>query len=70
VGEVLAVMGDLARDGMTMLVVTHEMAFARQVADRVVFMAGGGIVEQGTAAEVLENPREPRTRQFLERVLA
>jgi polar amino acid transport system ATP-binding protein len=70
VGEVLAVMGDLARDGMTMLVVTHEMAFARQVADRVVFMAGGAIVEQGTASEVLENPTEPRTRQFLERVLS
>jgi len=70
VGEVLAVMGDLARDGMTMLVVTHEMAFARQVADRVVFMAGGAIVEQGTASEVLENPTELRTRQFLERVLS
>jgi polar amino acid transport system ATP-binding protein len=70
VGEVLAVMGDLASGGMTMLVVTHEMAFARQVADRVVFMAGGGIVEQGTASEVLENPTEPRTRQFLERVLS
>jgi polar amino acid transport system ATP-binding protein len=70
VGEVLAVMGDLARDGMTMLVVTHEMAFARQVADRVVFMAGGAIVEQGTASQVLENPTEPRTRQFLERVLS
>jgi polar amino acid transport system ATP-binding protein len=69
VGEVLAVMGDLASEGMTMLVVTHEMAFARQVADRVVFMANGGIVEQGTAAQVLENPVEPRTRQFLERVL-
>jgi polar amino acid transport system ATP-binding protein len=70
VGEVLAVMGDLAAGGMTMLVVTHEMAFARQVADRVVFMAGGAIVEQGTASEVLENPTEPRTRQFLERVLS
>jgi polar amino acid transport system ATP-binding protein len=70
VGEVLTVMGDLARDGMTMLVVTHEIAFARQVADRVVFMADGGIVEQGPVAEVLEAPKEPRTQQFLQRVLA
>ncbi|MHA7262866.1 amino acid ABC transporter ATP-binding protein [Arthrobacter sp. TMN-37] len=70
VGEVLEVMADLARDGMTMLVVTHEIAFARQVADRVVFMADGAIVEQGPVAQVLEAPREPRTRQFLQRVLA
>ena len=70
VGEVLTVMGDLARDGMTMLVVTHEIAFARQVADRVVFMADGGIVEQGAVADVLESPKEPRTQQFLQRVLA
>ncbi|WP_066039709.1 amino acid ABC transporter ATP-binding protein [Herbiconiux solani] len=69
VGEVLAVMAGLAKDGMTMLVVTHEMAFARQVADRVVFMADGGIIEQGPVAQVLEQPREPRTRQFLQRVL-
>ena len=70
VGEVLTVMGDLARDGMTMLVVTHEIAFARQVADRVVFMADGGIVEQGAVADVLESPKEPSTQQFLQRVLA
>lgn len=70
VGEVLTVMADLAREGMTMLVVTHEMGFARQVADRVVFMADGGIVEQGPVSQVLEDPREARTRQFLQRVLA
>ena len=70
VGEVLTVMGDLARDGMTMLVVTHEIAFAREVADRVVFMADGGIVEQGPVDQVLGAPREARTRQFLQRVLA
>ena len=70
VGEVLTVMTGLAREGMTMLVVTHEMGFARQVADRVVFMADGGIVEQGPVSQVLEDPREPRTRQFLQRVLA
>ncbi|WP_438353016.1 amino acid ABC transporter ATP-binding protein [Microbacterium sp. CJ88] len=69
VGEVLTVMADLAREGMTMLVVTHEIAFARQVADRVVFMADGGIVEQGPVEQVLENPQEARTRQFLQRVL-
>ncbi|RFA08055.1 ectoine/hydroxyectoine ABC transporter ATP-binding protein EhuA [Subtercola boreus] len=70
VGEVLTVMAGLAADGMTMLVVTHEMGFAREVADRVVFMADGGIVEQGTVDQVLLNPREPRTQRFLERVLA
>ena len=70
VGEVLTVMAGLAREGMTMLVVTHEMGFARQVADRVVFMAEGGIVEQGPVSQVLEDPQEPRTRQFLQRVLA
>ncbi|PPF77543.1 ectoine/hydroxyectoine ABC transporter ATP-binding protein EhuA [Subtercola sp. Z020] len=69
VGEVLTVMADLAADGMTMLVVTHEMGFAREVADRVVFMADGGIVEQGTVDEVLVHPREARTQRFLERVL-
>ena len=69
VGEVLKVMGDLARDGMTMLVVTHEIQFAREVADRVVFMADGGIVEQGPVEQVLGAPREARTRQFLQRVL-
>jgi polar amino acid transport system ATP-binding protein len=69
VGEVLNVMGDLARDGMTMIVVTHEMGFARQAADRVVFMDQGRIVEQGPPDEVLERPRHERTRAFLSRVL-
>ncbi|WP_067499606.1 amino acid ABC transporter ATP-binding protein [Actinoplanes sp. TFC3] len=69
VGEVLAVMRRLAAEGMTMLVVTHEMAFAREVASRVVFMDGGTIVEQGSPAEVFGNPREARTREFLHRVL-
>ena len=68
VGEVLAVMQQLAADGMTMLVVTHEMGFAREVADRVIFMADGMIVEQGTPSEVFGNPREPRTKDFLRRV--
>ena len=70
VGEVLNVMRELAREGMTMLVVTHEMGFARDVADRVVFMDGGVIVEQGPPAEVFASPREERTQRFLERVLA
>jgi len=70
VGEVLVVMRDLARGhGMTMLVVTHEMQFAREVGDRVVFMDGGKIVEQGAPREVLDNPREERTRRFLRRTL-
>jgi len=69
VGEVLAVMRSLAREGMTMMIVTHEMAFAREVADRVVFMDGGYVVEQGTAADVIGNPQQPRTRSFLHRVL-
>jgi ABC-type polar amino acid transport system ATPase subunit len=70
VGEVLVVMRDLARGhGMTMLVVTHEMHFARDVGDRVVFMDGGKIVEQGRPADVLDNPREERTRRFLRRSL-
>jgi len=68
VGEVLAVIRDLADSGMTMVVVTHEMAFAREVADRVVFMDDGVIVEQGPPAELFANPREPRTRDFLRRV--
>jgi ABC-type polar amino acid transport system ATPase subunit len=63
--EVLRVMRELADDGMTMVLVTHEIAFARDVADRVVFVDGGLIVEQGSPAEVLGNPREPRTREFL-----
>ena len=70
VGEVLVVMRDLARGhGTTMLVVTHEMHFARDVGDRVVFMDGGKIVEQGRPADVLDNPREERTRRFLRRSL-
>ncbi len=69
VGDVLAVMRDLASEGMTMMVVTHEMAFAREVADRVVFMDGGVVVEEGPPAEVLGNPRHQRTRDFLFRVL-
>jgi len=69
VGDVLSVMRDLAADGMTMMVVTHEMAFAREVADRVIFMDGGVIVEQGPPAEVIGNPKEERTRTFLRRVL-
>ena len=69
VGEVLAVMRALAAEGMTMLVVTHEMAFAREVASRVVFMDDGLIVESGPPAEVFGAPREERTREFLRRVL-
>ena len=67
VEDVLNVMRDLRQRGMTMLVVTHEMAFAHAAADRVVFMDGGVVVEQGTPAEVFENPREARTRSFLAR---
>ncbi|MFI5015958.1 MAG: amino acid ABC transporter ATP-binding protein [Hyphomicrobiales bacterium] len=70
VGEVLAVMKELALSGMTMMVVTHELGFAREVADRVVFMDHGAIVEAGTASEVLSAPREARTRAFLSAVLA
>ncbi|SED76497.1 amino acid ABC transporter ATP-binding protein [Ruania alba] len=69
VGEVLAVMKDLAREGMTMVVVTHEMGFAREVGDRVLFMDGGVIVEEGTPTQVFDHPRETRTRAFLEKVL-
>ena len=69
VGEVLAVMKELARDGMTMVVVTHEIGFAREVADRVIFMEGGYIVEQGTPEEVINNPKEPRSIDFLSKVL-
>jgi ABC-type polar amino acid transport system ATPase subunit len=69
VGEVLVVMRDLARDGMTMIVVTHEMQFAREVGDRVVFMDDGRIVEEGPPAAVLDAPRDERTRRFLRRSL-
>ncbi|MGC7102770.1 amino acid ABC transporter ATP-binding protein [Amycolatopsis lurida] len=70
VGEVLEVMRGLAEDGMTMLVVTHEMAFAKEAADEVVFMADGAVVETGPPEQVLGDPREQRTRQFLARVLS
>ena len=67
VGEVLVVMRDLAREGMTMLVVTHEMQFAREVGDRVIFMDAGKIVEEGIPREVLDNPKQERTQRFLRR---
>ena len=69
IGEVLAVMKELADDGMTMYLVTHEMGFAREVADRVLFMDGGRITEEGTPDEVFDHPREPRTVEFLSKVL-
>jgi polar amino acid transport system ATP-binding protein len=69
VGDVLAVMKDLARSGMTMIVVTHEIGFAREVADTVVFMDGGVVVEQGPPSEVISNPRHERTKTFLAQVL-
>ena len=67
--EVLAVMKQLAADGMTMVIVTHEIGFAREVADRVIFMDGGYIVEEGTPQEVILNPKEARTISFLNKVL-
>ena len=69
VGEVLSVMQELAKEGMTMVVVTHEMGFAKTVADRVLFMADGTIVEQGKPAQIFENPKEKRTQDFLAKVL-
>ena len=69
VGEVLQVMKQLAADGMTMVVVTHEIGFAREVASRVIFMEGGYIVEEGTPDEVINNPKQPRTIDFLSKVL-
>ncbi|WP_275045760.1 amino acid ABC transporter ATP-binding protein [Fervidobacterium pennivorans subsp. shakshaketiis] len=69
VGEVLDVMKDLARSGMTMLVVTHEMGFARDVADRIVFISQGVVEEEGPPEEILRNPKKPRTREFLRRIL-
>ncbi|MGI1657408.1 MAG: amino acid ABC transporter ATP-binding protein [Desulfitobacterium sp.] len=69
VGEVLAVMKDLAREGMTMVVVTHEMGFAREVGDRVIFMDEGVIMEEGSPAELFGNPRNPRTQSFLSKIL-
>lgn len=69
VGEVLDVMKKLAEEGMTMLVVTHEMGFAKEVADRVIFMEGGAILEQGTPEEIFTNPKNDRTKEFLSKVL-
>ena len=69
VGEVLSVMKELAREGMTMVVVTHEIGFAREVGSRVIFMEGGYIVEEGTPDEVILHPKEPRTIDFLSKVL-
>lgn len=69
VGEVLAVMKDLATSGMTMVVVTHEVGFAREVADRVVFMDGGVILEDGSPDQVIDNPRHPRTQEFFSKVV-
>jgi len=69
VGEVLDVMKELANENMTMLVVTHEMGFAREVADRILFMADGGILEEGTPDELFNHPKQPRTQQFLRCVL-
>jgi polar amino acid transport system ATP-binding protein len=69
VGEVLDVMKALAKEGMTMVVVTHEMGFAREVADRIIFMDGGYIVEEGTPDEIFNHAREERTISFLNKVL-
>ena len=69
VGDVLEVMKELAKDGMTMVVVTHEMGFAKEVADRVVFMADGHVMEEGTPEEVFDNPQNERTKSFLDKVI-
>ena len=69
VGDVLAIMSELAQEGWTMVVVTHELSFAREVADEVAFLDGGVVVERGAPADVFTNPREPRTREFLNRLL-
>ncbi|REE72772.1 amino acid ABC transporter ATP-binding protein (PAAT family) [Rhodococcus wratislaviensis] len=69
VGEVLQVLRDLAKGGMTMVVVTHEMGFAREVSDRVIFMADGYVVEEGTPEQIFGNPQQPRTQDFLNKVL-
>lgn len=69
VGEVLGVMKELAKEGMTMVIVTHEMGFAREVGDRIIFMDGGKVVEQGTPEEVFSSPKNPRTIDFLSKVL-
>ena len=69
VGEVLGVMQDLAKSGMTMAIVTHEMGFARKVADRVIFMDQGEIIEQNTPDEFFDSPRSERTREFLSQII-
>ena len=69
IGEVLVIMKELAAEGMTMVVVTHEMGFAMEVADRVLFMDAGIIMEEGTPEEVFKNPKNPRTQDFLNKVL-
>ena len=70
VGEVLNVMKDLAEEGLAMIVVTHEMGFAKEVADKVIFMDDGVIVEEGTPEQVIENPQQQRTQDFLSKVLS
>jgi polar amino acid transport system ATP-binding protein len=69
VGEVLGVIRDLARGGTTLVIVTHEVGFAREIADHVFFLDGGRLVEQGAPADVLDRPQHPRTREFLSKVL-
>ncbi|MDU7886585.1 MAG: glutamine ABC transporter ATP-binding protein GlnQ, partial [Clostridium perfringens] len=69
VGEVLNVMKSLAKDGMTMVVVTHEMGFAKEVGDRILFMDDGRIIEEGTPEEIFQNPKNSRTKDFLSKVL-
>ena len=69
VGEVLDVIKELARDGMTMVIVTHEMGFAKEVGNRVLFMADGKLLEQGTPQDIFENPQNPRLKEFLSKVL-
>ena len=68
IGEVLGVIRHLAEEGVTMVIVTHEMSFAREIADRVIFMEDGQIVEEGSPLQIFENPQENRTREFLSRV--
>jgi L-cystine transport system ATP-binding protein len=68
VGEVLNTIKNVAQTGITMIVVTHEISFAREVASRIIFMEGGNIVEEGKPSEILVNPKEPRTQQFLKRI--
>ncbi len=69
IGEVLEVIRELAAGGMTMLIVTHEMSFARDIADRICFLDAGAILEQGPPGQILSEPKEPRTQQFLQRII-